>query len=301
MTNFTLANFQWAVPGRAVKNYQQIFTDTNTFSIEEDLTNMDYTTNPISFYWINGGTNLEVDCTATVRGMKVSGKAYFNVNRPVGILTTITTTNIPPVNIITNDDGSMALQYGTATTNFAQGNEGIYFSFSATTPTNGSGSIGLVQIVSNTTRRWILDDTNNTAQKSSGTNLLDTTPFGPVTHMSAIIGNSQTVSNFFADSPGQGFYQVVNGVRQDFKWASADDSFTDYLMYRPSGDTSSTIWVTLCKVDWHWSGAATKGTNNVWTVDSGYPAPPINPTGVDSAVLPAWNSVSFLLPTVPDN
>ena len=295
-----LSNFQWTVPGQTVKNYQQIFISaTNTFSIKENLTNTDYTVNPISFYWIDGGTNLEVDCAATVLGAQVKAKAYFTINRPIGILTTITTTNVPPVNFATDTNGPIALQYGASANN--SGQAGIFFIFGASTPTNGAGAIGLVQIINSTTRRWILDDTNSTAQKSIGTNLLDTGPDGPVVLATLPMDANESDGYTYPDSPGQGFYQVVNGVRQNFKWTSASDAFTDYLVYRPAGETNSTIWVTLCKVNWSWSGAATKGTNGVWTLDSGYPAPPVNPIGSNSIELPAWNGTPFSLQTVPDN
>jgi hypothetical protein len=280
VTNVTFTNFSWTIPGQTVKRYDQlaVVDVTNTYTVMENLTNSDLASNSIAFYWINGGTNLEVDCSAMVNGKPVNGRAYFNVNRPAGTLITVTTTNIPPVNIITNDDGSLALQYGTFTN--VAGQAGISEFFSVTTPTNGAGSFAYIQIIDLTTVEWTLDgDTNNTPHGINGTNILDAIPYLYQYGLTSI-GNSDTQSNRFYDYPGASL-AGDNHV-------SSSDQFSGYLMYRPAGDTNSTIWVTLQKVQWSWSGAATKGTNGVWTLDTGYPNPPINPAGTNSTTLPTW-------------
>jgi hypothetical protein len=84
-------------------------------------------------------------------------------------------------------------------------------------------------------------------------------------------------------------------------WLGITDSFHGYLLYRPAGDTNKTIWVTLEKVEWSYSGAATKGTNGVWSLDSSFPIPPVNPIGSDTAELPTWNRYILPLTVSPDN
>ena len=294
LTNATLTNFQWTIPGQTVKQYEQLaeVDVTNSYTIKEDLENPDLSSNSISYYWINGGTNLEVDCTAMFGNAHLKARTWFNVNRPTSTLVTETTTNTPSVSVETNSVGGLVLQFGSLTNNSPPGPWGIKESFTVTTPINGTGSFGYLQIIDETTRRWILDDTNNTAQKLYGTNLLDTLPYQYLSGLTSI-GNSDTQSNISADSPGQALYGE--------KWASANDQFTGYLMYRPAGDTNHTIWVTLREVHWSWSGAATKDTNGIWTLDPGYPPPPVNPVSADSVTLPTWYGTQFSLQTEPDN
>ncbi len=217
------------------------------------------------------------------------------VQQAASVFSAITTTNVPPVNIITDEFGGIALQYGSSQTN--ENLAGIYFSFSVTTPTNGTGSFGFLQVVDQTTRRWILDDTNSTAQKSYGTNRLDSIPGGPIAYPQASVNGGETKSLFYYDYP----VQYLKAGNFSSKWASADDHFSSYLVYRPAGDTNKTIWVALRKMEWNWSGGATKGTNGVWALDSGWPSPPVNPASVDTDALPIWSGDGLSLPVVPDD
>ena len=285
----------WTIPGDTVKRYEHYLPqyDTNTYSIIEYPQPTDRKSNSIAYYWINGGANLEVSCTASALGATWTEKAHFTVNRPVGTLNATTTTNSPPVNVITNLDGSIALQYGTHTTNWIPKQEGIYFSFGVTTPTNGAGSFGYVQRVDGTLRRWQLDDAGGTRQKMQATNVLDFA--GAVVDSVTAIGNSDTQTNFFRDSPA--LFVYYPGVIS-CKWASGSDSFTGWLVYKPAGDA---IWVTLRELHWSWSGGASKDTNGVWTLSSGYPPPPANPSSQESTDLPTWNGATLTLPILPDN
>ncbi len=90
ITNFTATNLQWTVPGRTVKKYDQVLFYTEgiatTYATNADLQTSDLSSNLASFYWINSGTNLEVDCEATIDGKSVTSKAFFNVLRPASSL-----------------------------------------------------------------------------------------------------------------------------------------------------------------------------------------------------------------------
>jgi hypothetical protein len=296
VTTPAITNFAWTVPGQAVKSYQQIIGLTNSSIIMENLNALDLASNSIAFYWINGGTNLELDCTVTILGQQVNAKTFFTINRPVGTLTTVTTTNVPAVNIITNsDDGSIFLQFGDNSE--TSGGAGIYFTFSVTTPTNGAGQFGYLQTV-DSIHRWILDD--STAMKGTATNAVDVIPAYPpiIIRGQTSIGNSASATNSFSDSPGD---FLVYGALPARKWVNINDSFHGYLLYRPNGDTNNTIWITLCKLEWSYSGSATKGTNGLWSLDSGYTLPPVNPSGVDTDELPTWNRYVFPLTVGPDN
>ena len=65
------------------------------------------------------------------------------------------------------------------------------------------------------------------------------------------------------------------------------DQFQTYLMYKPAGENS--IWIPLKKMTWFWSGEATKGTNDVWNLDSGS-SPTVAPVGIVTYEFPDWNS-----------
>ena len=292
-----MTNYQWTIPGDTVKQYIQIMS-TETFTIKEDLGPSDRASNSVAYYWINGGTNMAVVSTATVSNKTLEAKAYFSINRPIGTLTATTTTNAPPVNVLTNSDGSIVLQYGTYDTPPVRKRVGIYFSFAVTAPTNptnAAGSFGYIQRVDSVTSRWRMDDENSTPWRKLGTNVLDTDPGGTIVNSLTAVGNNETKTNFWADSPGFSlYYPDVFSC----KWATRSDNFTGWLVYKPAGDA---IWVTLREVHWSWSGGASKDTNGVWTLSSGYPPPPANPSSEDSIDLPTWNGATITLQKVPDN
>ena len=176
-----------------------------------------------------------------------------------------------------------------------QGQVGIWATHSVTTPANGEGLFGYLQLVDDTLRRWTKED--NSRWKKAGTNLLDSI-LGVIVQGETLIengtpiGGADTKTGWFADSP-------AFGLSGNKAVAIPTDIFTGYLMYRPVGTES--IWVTLREVSWSWSGAATKATNGVWNLDSGYPTPPIDPVSEDSTRLPTWNGIANRLPDQPDN
>jgi len=291
----TIASNTWTIPGDTVKRYEFYMPqyDTNTYSILEYLQPADYHSNSISYYWINGASSLPVQCTATVSNQTLKATAYFTVNRPVGTLTATTTTNSPPVDILYSADGSIDLQYGIRLRPPTPGEEGIYLSFSVSTPTNGAGSFGYVQRVDSTLRRWRLDD--GTQWKKQGTNIIDTDPVGTIVNSTTYVDNSDEDATYFPDSPG---FHLYSPGGFSSKWVSISDSFTGWLVYKPVGDS---IWVTLRKLQWSWSGGASKDTNGSWTLSSGYSPPPVNPASQPSIELPTWNGATILLRPVPDN
>ena len=274
--------YQWNVPGFAISNYVATATSGIVYS------NFPTANSNVTFYWVDGASNRVLTCSATVAGKPAVGMVKFNVLRPTSTLTSITATNSPPVNLWTDGNGIKYLRYGKPAN--VPGQEGIYMFFSITAPAIGTGTDGIIQIVDETTRRWKQDD--GTALKNHGTNLLDNGfPASPVVWYINSISGGETKTNTSPDSPGQGL--------SDKKWFSGDDTFTSYWVYKPAGADS--IWVALRELHWNWSGAASKDTNGVWTLDSGYPNPPVNPVGVESIMPPTWNGVIYGLPIVPDN
>ena len=290
LTNATPTSFQWTVPGQTVKTYEHVFLSQDTYTVKENLSSADLESNAVVFYWINGGTNFDIESTVMLDGTTASAKARFVVERPVSAFTSQTTTNNPSQVLVVEND-TWWLRFGTNASNYTPGQEGISLYGSVTTTENGAGAFGYVQLV-DISRRWI-DETNGLAWKRQATNCLDPNLFQSVGYQ-VQIGNSETRTNNPSDSPGE-------PESEDYltkRWISANDSFNGYLVYKPVGTNS--IWVTLKKIRWGWSGAATK-TNGAWNLDFGSPANPANPVGEDSVELPTWRGYGTAVPNVLDN
>ncbi len=66
--------------------------------------------------------------------------------------------------------------------------------------------------------------------------------------------NAQT-----SDSPG-------NGLSSAYKKVTVSDSFTMFLMFKPT--VSDSIWVPLRSVNWSWTGEASKDSQGQWSLDA---------------------------------
>ena len=81
------------------------------------------------------------------------------------------------------------------------------------------------------------------------------------------------------DSPGIGIGVTNNQIR-----VAREDHFTDYLMF--ISDREGSVWVTLRKMQWNWSGSATN-TAGGWVVDS---QSNTKSNSSDSTELPVWTN-----------
>jgi len=69
-------------------------------------------------------------------------------------------------------------------------------------------------------------------------------------------------------------------------------------MYK--SDAAGSIWVTLCKLDWYWHGAAESHVNGEWFLVGDTDGYSIDPLGVDSTHLPQWSRNVLSLPDTPE-
>jgi hypothetical protein len=253
MTNFSLANFQWTVPGFAISNY---VADGSSGIVYSNFTT---TSSNVNFVWVDDGSNRVVQCSATVNGLKITGKTTFNVLKPTATITTHTTS--------VNVDTFLGYLGFYDPNTFA---EGIAFTNTMTIPSGFSGTNEWVQIVLNPYRARL--DTNSVwwvFTENGAAPYLDTSY--PYTNRFGI------TANIAYDSPSS---PLLNGYSEII----ATNSFKMWLMFKPTGGQ----WVPLRTVTWNWSGTAILSGSN-WTLIS--PSWSTNPPDADAgATFPQWNS-----------
>jgi hypothetical protein len=215
---------------------------------DPDLANA-LTSTSIQFYWVDGADSRQVTFSCKVEGQSYSAQATFNVKRPTA---TFASTSGASVALDSACNGFLSLHYGCSAQAF-----GVRF---ATTnlviPSGFSGDTQLVQIVDSTER--LLVKINGKKMRQSGEGVLDTSfPYG-----------------IDWDAPKQ-------PLDPDDVRAKATDSFTMYLVFKPS--TPNSIWVPIRKVSWSWSGDGLY--NGTLTASSHSPSQ----TGVDVTVHPQWS------------
>jgi len=307
----------WTVSGddsTRVANYTQTldYTGKKSSGVITPLASP-LTGNAISFYWIAGsltGTAQTTTCSINFY-QTYNSSVNFLVFRPdakdyrvtpptEGFLSDSTTHN-PPVFIGDNGDNDMRLCFGTTAS------AGIFWKTILFNPAIGVGTIALTQLIdrqlidvcatdghtisaltkdANGKESYFLDDIAGIQANFNG---------GP--GPTAIPGSfAGSIDSLGGDYPNTSLTKAISK-------ASATDHFHTYLMYKPAGANS--IWVTLSRMDWSWSGFATRNigssldqssTYGDWSLDKNadgtlkitYPASP--PVGVTSTELPVWGN-----------
>jgi len=254
LSNYPLTDIQWTIPGNTISNYLWGATYSYVYT--------DYvkTNASVAFYWIDGGKNLEVTCTAKYNGQAYSAKTTFNVIRPlpsfsaqirdqVQVGTGFRTTSSP-------SDPNPYLQFG-PNTNAASC--GIAFSYSGAptiaNTTNTYGSYALVQVIESWRQQYNLLDAAglcNGYQFDRWEGLDTALPYGRI---STSINLAEPWTMDWTDSPGA---QLSSA-----EWLSQTASFSTFLMF---SNRFGGIYVPMYKVSWSYSGSA---TNHPWGKKSG--------------------------------
>lgn len=272
----TLSNIQWTVGGTTVKTYtQSVASATKTVLAASDLQ-----TANLDFYWIAGG-NTTVSVTATSPGCSLSANVSVHVLAPTGV--SFTGEQCPT---ILGPHFLYALgvnAYNAATAHF-----GIQWNATCTAPAGGAGAIAITQLITRNftrTRGGTAEHITSPAQVLDDGLGIQYSGSQPIND-----GAAATLSgNSYSDSPGSG------QLTPDITVVNCSDQFTDFFMYQPTGGDS--IWVTLSRLTWSWSGTATKAPP---------PPPPPPPsgfilgahspnsittqTGAASTTLPEWTA-----------
>ena len=280
--NATPSDIQWAVPGQTVKSYA-----APASSQIQQLSSSDLTAQQIAYYWIAGLSQpAGVTVQAKINGTTVKAEADFRIDAPTPTMTSVTDrVRVGPTAFF---PGQEVLSFGVG---FIQ-NPGIRWTFRAHAPDNGSGQIVGAQLINMTN---CVQERRDAPEACSGT------------------AGYELDNQFFYADP------VSIAANRDATWSSDDtpqsrltgrtaisirrnDGFHTYLMYRPSGNDS--IWVTLGRLDWAWSGRAERvgepprpGNENPGAAEHApwfgplQPQWTANPAGTAMSELPQWSAV----------
>jgi hypothetical protein len=266
-----ISNVRWTIPGQTVKTY----TQSAAAGTRTDLTPADLQAASVDFYWIDGG-NKQVQVSATVAGSNMTASLTFNVLAPTGVTMTSVTGTVAVSNPGFPGAG-LELHFGTNAT------PGIAWTCRATAPAGGTGQIAATQLDEVRHERTLNDGTRQTRNPDpAGVYRLDTkVPYAaPV----AIAAGGQATSTT-NDSPGGPLTAALRQYR-------SRANFRLYFMYKPDGADS--IWVTIGRLDWNWTGETTRvgapaSADNNWNPPLNV-ANSVNPSGVASTELPIWTA-----------
>ncbi|MCP9494305.1 MAG: Ig-like domain-containing protein [Pyrinomonadaceae bacterium MAG19_C2-C3] len=252
--NSSSSNPQWSVPGNPIANYTASNMEGKVTPLE-DLNNTS-----LSFYWVSGGDNRQVTYSVTVRGRAYSGRVTFNVKRP-----TVTVTARTGVVSVRQFPGEVDYELLCGVVSGPNAAPGIRFTrTNLMVPTGFSGDTYWVQLANVSRTRRRNDGTNETFTDAG----LDTAfPYS----------SNDPNATETQDSPG--LRLTIN-----FNYATVNDSFQMWLMFKPSGDNS--IFVPLRRVNWGWSGSAERPGTPFWNLVAGSSVQASSPA--DSTTHPTW-------------
>lgn len=216
-----------------------------------------------------------VDMTAGGQALSIPLSATFTLDSPTSQMDPVATGT---VQIAGATDALRLILTGLTQGAYGNGNCGIYFPSTATTPAGfgGDGDFCFAQVI-DPVRVETINGQQETVPGDGEWGLDNAFPY-----------NYEPQQTY----PANG--QVING--QDEPWislsdpfetaASASDQAEMFLMYRPPG--SNACWVPLRQVPWSWSGSATLSGLN-WTL-SNYSVSP-NPASISTCFHPTWTLV----------
>lgn len=270
VTNTTPTNYQWTVPGVAISNYAANVNSGTVYS------NFSAVNSNIDFYWVDGATNRQVQCSSIMEGRTLSGKTVFNIQRPnVQMTAQVTGTITADTNFIANfqQQGNWTWLHLGGTLQGTNIIPGVRFRFSPDT----SGDYAFVQVGSSSATIAAVNGTNYNYSSFGVDNGVDTNDF-----RYPLAGDASPGWYFTDDSPANYLASVYTNIARQ-------DSFTMYLMFQPDVATGKTL-VPLKKVNWSWSATAvlTNSALNLWSITSASAPTAISFT--DTAQHPTWTN-----------
>jgi hypothetical protein len=282
--NAAATDVQWKIPGLTVKSYAAPIS-----SAIQQLSAADLSAQQVGYYWIAGSAQpAQVTVQAKVNGAAVASEAGFRVDAPTSTMTSITErVRVGPTALFLQAE---ALSFGIG---FVP-NPGIRFNFRAHAPDNGTGQIVGAQLINLTECVQVALNQPETCNGTNGRYDLDNTFFYAPPFAIAANHDASWSSEDSPQSRLSG--RAATSIRRD-------DRFHTYLMYRPSGTDS--IWVSLGRLDWAWSGTALRVGEPPEDPNDDLPgeaqrrrwAGPFqphwttNPAGIATSELPQWTAV----------
>jgi Divergent InlB B-repeat domain len=290
-SGISLSSQTWLIEGATVASYVQKLdyntTPTTSYAVKTPLTQDDLSKPKVTFYWIDGddGGNTvtyKVTYTAVLSDQtQAVATAYFRPIRPSPVSFSGTVTTRTPV--IYESDSILPSKEPSLNFGYKDPDFGIRFDM-AVSSTFG-GQFGLVQLIN--VNHTVTLATGVVATKTSGTAVLDDKGDGTVSQYSG----SEAVVDVPAMKSAE--FSLTDNTAMSLTGATAasgNDAFQVYLMYQPPG--TSSIWVTLTKLSWSWSGSVSL-VNGSWAVsaDSSFFPSPAGAVvkGALSTELPTWS------------
>jgi hypothetical protein len=276
-----ITSLMWLIDRTAIRHYSQ---DPASASVT-DLTLLgDLLSNPVEFYWIDGGAK-NVQVFATIEGtLRCSANVSFQVNRP-------------RVDSFAaqrrNDDLQIAIgivipRHGPELHFGDQITSGIVWDATVTTQSGGIGTLGFLQLASRDTRMTQADaDGGGSFQVLAKLCLDRRDPPNSVMYggLETPIPGGWTARHAANDSPSVRLQPSrSDGTPVNLVDVGVNDSYRVYLMYRPAGAAS--IWVSLARLDWGWCARATK-IGDAWRLNG--PFWSWDHPAVDTTELPVWS------------
>ena len=311
----TVSNYQWSVSGTTFQDWEPTTPKIGTAPANPQasyfLGGSGPLTNPTAhWYWNDPNQTTEtVTCTATVTPSAGQGAAFpVTTTQKVSVqLPTWTATGTGgyvQVNTKAPRDPNYEVWVGPLVSNGK--NSGMDWKasvFTPTTPSFGTGSLEIVQLVT-PNESWTLNTVPPQSQSSPDNNITEldgTCPYGAVVAESA-----QPMMD--GDNPGIPLTSGSTTIRTS---ATDKDSFIDYLLYMPPvpATTDSNFpacrWITLAQFDWSINGSAKIPGTGKWSdyvtqnhSDAAIPST-VTPSGtapfagvVGPDFFPSWTRVS---------
>jgi len=270
----------WSIPGNKVADYQVLYTNETsaTSGLVTQLTNLAQTGE--TFYWVDGGDGRNVTYTCKIGGHHATATATFNVKRPTSTMSA-TTSAVTLGNEILNGTNTFGLWLGHPED--PSPTQGISFAASLTSPTGMSGHWYFVQKLNSTSSS--VTPLVGSQLTESGVGLLDTNFPYDKTDTDDGLDKAATT-----DNPGVPLSLASSPC--DFTQVAVNDSFSMYLMYRPTVGGSS-IDVPLRKIDWSFVGSGTTSSCTgvaSWSLSNASPSTATSKSSSVTNEFPEWIS-----------
>ena len=249
----------------------------------------------VDFHWIDGGDKT-VTVTATVGGQRRSASLQCNVIAPTVKECSITTSTVNRF-----FPGEFKRIAGTVLALAAAGLPGCQRTAVASAPSWGSGDnspgagqFGFIQLI-NTVTAVKQTETGSykvmTASEEDEVFVLDAGGQGQNKLLVGEGNGSQAAAGGTIDIQGSAnsdnpAIELVDGISYAMMW----NQFKLYFVYRSA--IPGSIWTTLKKFDWKFTGTITRADNGTWPVPADkrnvHPTPGEPAAGADSIELPTW-------------
>lgn len=256
----------WEIPhpSTRIKGYTQAQAEAKVAKFR--TTDFQHTT--ITFYWIAGGSGIHVNYDVKIDDVIHRATATFNVLRPTAAFTAVGTAENPPIYVGDIPVFPPVNPPVVGLTCGSPASPALTWTGTVTAPAGGAGLIATTQLI-DTVRSVTHGDGKVTGISSKGKDVSDDLPNKEVEGGWVNGDTDQNIAASATQTCGTGDQPAEPVAAGDLK-VSADDSFKNFLMYKPEGDGN--IWVTLSVIEWSWGGtAAWDAASKKWNVSRSVP------------------------------